>query len=185
MKSSKKRLLNILVFILLFFSFSYLIFEVIDFKSVLDKISIFKYILIPLLSIFGSNTLTSSVLYPILFFLKATGMNIFVLVFLAALGGVIGDLIFLIFGKRVNEGLDEKFNGKIFNFFQKHKNSYYFPVFIFLYASFFPLPNELMTFFLGYVKYPLKKTLLPLALGNLLFYFLLITIGSSVFEIIF
>lgn len=184
-KINKKKLLKAIVFIIVFLGFSYFIFNVIDFESFLDRIGIFKYILIPFISVFGSNTITSSFLYPILFFLKETGINIFLLIILAAIGGVIGDLIFMFFGKKINENSDKRPMKKIFEFFRKKQNSPYLPILIFLYAGFFPMPNEAMTFVLGYLKYSTKKILLPLILGNILYYTLLIYVGGEIWSLIF
>lgn len=182
---SKRGLLNVITFIVIFLGFSYFIFKVINFENVLGKIGIFKYILIPVISLFGNNTITASFLYPILFFLKQTGMNLFLLIILAAIGGLAGDLIFVIFGKRVNESTDKNSIKKIFKFFKKNQNSLYVSYFIFLYAAFFPMPNEIMTFVLGYLKYPIRKMLLPLTLGNILYYSILIYVGGSIWGWIF
>jgi membrane protein YqaA with SNARE-associated domain len=185
MRFNKRNLVNVSVFIIIFFGFSYFLFKVVNFEIILQKIGIFKYILIPFISVFGSNTITSSFLYPILFFLKQTGANLFLLIILAAAGGIVGDLIFVIFGKRLSDSTDKKSEGRVFEFFRKKQNSPYLGVFIFLYAAFFPMPNEAMTFVLGYLRYPVKKIVFPLSLGNVLYYSLLVSIGGGIWEMIF
>lgn len=185
MNAKKKRLLIVISFIIVFVAFSYFIFNILDFDSILEDVGIAKYIIIPAVSVFGSNLLTSAFLYPILFFMEQSGMNLFVLALLAALGGTAGDLIFVFFGKKINEDTSKKRTKKIIDFFRRKQDSVYMRIFIFLFAAFFPVSNEFMTLSLGYIKYPVRKMILPLILGNILFYTILIYVGGNIWSIIF
>jgi membrane protein YqaA with SNARE-associated domain len=182
---SKKSVLKVFVFIVVFLSFSYFLFRAVNFVDLFSSLGFFKYIFISILSIFGSNILTSSFLYPVLFFAKQSGTNLFLLAVLAAIGGTIGDLLFVYFGKGINEESKKKHFKKIIRFFEKHQDSYYLRLFIFLYAAFFPMSNEFMTLALGYLKYPIKKIWPPLILGNILYYIILISLGGAVWSLIF
>jgi len=179
-----KRVIKIIVFIALFLISSYLIFRELPVEKILDSVGVYKVILIPVISVFGSNLATASFLLPFIFFLKQSGMNLFFLAGLVAIGGVAGDLLFVYFGKKINEHTKNK-NPKIFAFFKKHRDSPYIKLFILLYAIFFPLSNEVMTLALGYVKYPIRKMIIPLAVGNFCHYTILISLGGTLFSAIF
>lgn len=177
-----KKVYVIIFSIIVFFSFSYLLFNEISFKSILKNIGGYRLIVIPIISIFGNNLFTSSFLYPILFFLKSEGTNLFLLSGLVTIGATIGDLVLVVFGREINHQPKEKIRKKIFHFFQENKNSTYLRVFIFLYAAFFPMSNEFMTFALGYFKYPPRKIFLPLILGNFVYFTILIWFGGTIFN---
>lgn len=183
MKTSK-RVIKIIVIIILFLVSSYLIFRELPVEEILNAVGVYKVILIPIISIFGSNLATASFLLPFLFFLKQSGMNLFFLAGLVAIGGVTGDLLFVYLGKKINEHSKNK-NPKIFAFFKKHRDSPYIKIFILLYATFFPLSNEVMTLALGYVNYPVKKMIVPLAIGNFCHYTILIWLGGTLAQTIF
>ena len=185
MEIKKRKLLEVISFIVLFLGFSYFLFHVIDFGIFVGKIGYFKYILIPFVTIFGSTLLTASFIYPILLAFNQSGINIFLLAFLAGIGGAIGDLLFVLFGRKIKESTEREQFEKVRIFFERNKNSPFLSSLIFLYAAFFPLPNELMTLALGYLKYPLKKILIPLILGNALYYLILVLIGGSILNLIF
>ena len=179
-----KRVIKIIAFIILFLVSSYLIFRELPVEKIIDSVGVYKIILIPVISVFGSNLATASFLLPFIFFLKQSGMNLFFLAGLVAIGGVTGDLLFVYFGKKINEHTKNK-NKKVFEFFKKHRDSKYIQFFIFFYATFFPLSNEVMTLALGYVKYPVKKMIVPLAVGNFCHYTILIWLGGTIFQTIF
>ena len=180
----KKKFFGIIAFIILFFAFSYLIFVKIPLAEYINSAGLYKLIIIPLISMFGSNVVSASFLYPILFFLKQNGMNTILLASLAAIGGTAGDILFVYFGKGINENIRNK-NRRIFEFFEKNQNSPYIRLFIFLYPVLIPVSNEFMTLALGYIKYPAKKIVIPLLFGNIIYYTLLIGIGGKLIEIIF
>jgi len=185
MKLKKRKILEVILFIILFLGFSYILFKIIPFEVLINKIGIFKYLLIPFITIFGCTLLTSSFIYPILLAFDQSGINIFWLAFLAGVGGAAGDLLFVLFGRKIKENIDKEQFGKVRNFFDKHKKSSFLSFLIFLYAAFFPLPNEMMTLALGYLKYPFRRIVIPLFLGNSLYYFLLLLIGESILSLIF
>jgi membrane protein DedA with SNARE-associated domain len=117
--------------------------------------------------------------------MKETGTNLFLLIILASIGGVTGDLIFVFFGKKMKENINKEPNKKILDFFKRQKDSFYLSFFIFLYATFFPMPNEVMTLVLGYLKYPIKRFIIPLTIGNIFYFSILIYIGGSIWSYVF
>lgn len=180
-----KKLLEIILFVVGFLGFSYLLFEFLDLETILESVGFFAYFLIPIISIFGSNILTASFLYPILFFFYYSGMNLILLAALVAIGGTCGDLIFAFFGNEIHKNTKKKKVEKLVKFFEKNKDSGYIKIFIFLYAAFFPMSNEFMTLALGYLKYPYRKMLFPLLIGNFVFYATIIWLGGSIWGWIF
>ncbi|MGD9275962.1 MAG: hypothetical protein PVJ67_02215 [Candidatus Pacearchaeota archaeon] len=149
----------------------------INFESVLEQIGIYRFVLIPILSVFGCNMLTSSFLYPVLFFMHQNGMNLFLLSGLTTIGATTGDLLFLFFGKKINEN-SGRTNHRVTKFFRRNRDSRYIKFFIFFYAAFFPTSNEFMTLGFGYIDYPFRKTFLPLLLGNIFYFTIMIWLGG-------
>ncbi len=182
----KKDLAIVIIFLILFLAFSFLMFEVFNLSGFILNIGIYNYLLVFFLSIFGSNFLTASFFYPLLFLMKNLGLNVFFMAIFAAVGGALGDSFFFFLGNRIGEKphKDKRKNSRIFHFFKEHKNKPHVSFFIFLYASFFPASNEILTIILGYFNYPARKIIPPLILGNIVYYSLLITLGGSLFELL-
>ncbi|HKL23706.1 MAG TPA: hypothetical protein VJ912_00030 [Candidatus Nanoarchaeia archaeon] len=182
-KKSINNIIKVFLAIVLFFTVSYLIFKISPPNKIVTILLNYKF-LIPLISVFGSNILTGAFLYPFLILLKQQGMNIFFLVFLASIGSFTGDMVFYYFGDYTKKQVKGR-SKKILDFFESKKNSFFIGFFIFLYAGFFPLSNEFMTLALGYFKFPKRKMFLPLFLGNLVYYFILLNVLEKIIELIF
>lgn len=117
----------------------------------------------------GSSLITASSYYITLSVLAVGGLNPLILGFFGGLGVTIGDSLYFYLGSKGKEispqNVNEKLK-KISNLLGKSPR-FFIPLFIYFYAVFAFLPNDIMTFLLGIVGYPYKKIFLPLVLGNI------------------
>jgi membrane protein YqaA with SNARE-associated domain len=121
----------------------------------------------------GGSSFTAGPFYVVLSSFAQAGLSIPLLAALAGLGAMAGDTFYFFFGKQSGQ----VFSGwlkKIFERFNRLLQKYpkLTPLFIFIYAGFFPAPNDPVTISLGMSDYPYKKVFLPLLLGNALFFVL-------------
>ena len=171
MKKTHKRVLFSFLFLLLIFWFW--ISLTFDFKLILDYIgSENGYLAIFILAIItGGSSATAAFLYPLLISFVKGGLSLLVVSVLAAAGSSVIDIFIVFFGNQGRESLSEKNESRIskaLEFLEKYPK--FVPVAIFLYAAFAPFPNDLMTITLGLGGYSIKKAILPIILGNILFF---------------
>jgi membrane protein YqaA with SNARE-associated domain len=130
----------------------------------------------------GGSSVTAAVLYPVLITFVQGGLSLILVSVLAAVGSSVSDFFFMFFGNQGRSSLserNEKHIIKALHFISKYPKLT--PLGIFLYAAFMPLPNDLMTITLGASGYSIKKAILPILLGNSVFFMILISIGLRVF----
>ncbi len=141
------------------------------------------------LTFFGALLGGTSILVPfpyhiLIFTLAAGGLNPFFLGLLAGLGIFIGDSTSYFIGYTGREIVTGK-PAALFERFHKwvvKKPKWILPIFLFLYSSVIPTPNDLLVIPLGLVRYPYIKVIIPLLLGSIVFNTLLAFAGFYGFE---
>lgn len=125
-----------------------------------------------------------SILFPFPYYIfvvlfASLGTNPFILGAVAALGVMIGETTSFFLGYTGGEIIKSKYIDKIskivFRLNDKHPKR--IPVFLFLWGSFLPIPNDFLLIPLGAIKYPYWKTIVSLGLGNLVYGILLACSG--------
>ncbi len=104
----------------------------------------------------------------------AAGLAFPLIIFALVLGTTIADLIGYLFGA-VSKDFVNSHYPRIYYYItdiELHHHRWVTP-FIFLYAAFSPLPNELMVIPFGVLGVPLKKIIVPLLLGTTIHHFLI------------
>ena len=180
---TRQRLKNLAIFlaILLFIAgwtvllYFYSPSEVIDWLGVTN--SYFVAFFISVLGAIASITPFST--YPAVYTMAAGGVNPIGLVALAAVGLTIGDLIFVYFGISARKALPEKFQKFVERLLRwlTSKSTRFIQAFVFIWVGFLPLANNLISAPLAITGFPVKKLLLPLLLGNMMFPTLAATAG--------
>lgn len=126
-------------------------------------------ILFLIAAIGGSSLITSSSYYIVIPILAVAGLNPLLLGLFGGVGLTIGDSIYFYLGSKGKEASPEKFDRKLerIHKFIEGRPKWFTTTFIYVYAGFTPLPNDVMTFFLGLSGYSYKKMILPLVIGNM------------------
>ncbi len=111
-------------------------------------------------------------------FLSA-GLNPWTLILIGALGTTLADTLGYFIG-RTGEMSFSKYLARFKIWGEKVINKYpkFAPVILFLWASFVPLPNELLVIPAGIVRYKFKKIIVIVFLGNLVFNLLAVKVGG-------
>jgi len=143
-----------------------------DSESVRELVFTFGYPGIFVISLIsGFNILVpipASSFVPLFF---ESGLNIWITIVIMTLGLTIADLIGFIIG-RVGRTVTSSWNNKkiILRLENLCQKNYWFPVvFLFMYASLVPAPNEIVVIPLAFIGYKAKHLLAPVFLGNLFF----------------
>lgn len=168
-----------LIFITFFVSFSLLFYysspeQVISFIGAENG-----YFIIFILALIGGLTTFSGVPYHlVLLTLAAGGLNPLLLGLCTAVGVMLGDTTSYFIGYGGREVIPEKIQKylhKLFAFGAKYPRA--LPVFFFLFGALTPLSNDFIVISAGLAKYPFKKVMIPLALGNLVFNIMVAYLG--------
>ena len=183
----KKQILKYLprvIFIIFLLSFSFLFYysspeKLIGWIGVQNS-----YLLIFILAFIGGLSTFSGVPYHlVLITLASGGANPLLLGTVTAVGVMIGDSTSYLLGYEGSEIIPARVQSimeKIFAFGQKHPTA--LPVFFFLYGALTPFSNDFLVIPAGLAKYPFKKIMIPLALGNMVFNILLAYSGSYAYR---
>lgn len=101
----------------------------------------------------------------------ASGLNIFAVIAVMAAGMTLADFIGYLLGKAGRHLALSAFEIKIANRFEKLKNGLHWSpaLLLFLFASFIPIPNEVIVVPMAFLGYRLTYILLPVFLGNIVF----------------
>ena len=132
----------------------------------------------------GTSILVTFPYHILIFTLASGGLNPFFLGLLAGLGIFIGDSTSYFIGYTGREIVTGK-PAALFERFHKwvvKKPKWILPIFLFLYSSVIPTPNDLLVIPLGLVRYPYIKVIIPLLLGSIVFNTLLAFAGFYGFE---
>lgn len=159
------------VFVVFLLSFSLLFY----FSSPAKLISFIgvqnSYLLIFLLAFVGGLTTFSGVPYHlVLISLASGGSNPLLLGTATALGVMLGDSTSYLIGSQGREIIPPKIQiwlNKLYTYGSKYPKL--MPLFFLAYGSLSPFSNDFIVISAGLVKYPYKKVMIPLALGNLIF----------------
>ena len=111
------------------------------------------------------------------------GLNIVGVIITIIIGITIADLTAFYLGKTINQ-LFENRNAirRIEKYILRYK---YFHIFLILvWASFIPLPNEVILIPLAIIGYKFKDIVIPLLIGNVIGTYYFIFIGQSIFRVI-
>jgi hypothetical protein len=141
------------------------------------------YLFIGLFAFYGGiSTLTSVSFHAANITLALWWLDPLIITLVTGPWMLVGNCLFYYFWNSIESVLSGRIKGKIQTFTQFlfrpkiYKRS---PFFVFLYVSVSWLPPDLLIFSLALAKYPLKKMLLPLFLGEMLFVFLVTSIAKS------
>lgn len=123
----------------------------------------------------GTSVFTTASFYATIATLAAGGLNIFILAAIGGIGAALGDSFFFFLGTKGRKISTPSFQKKL-NRFSKwlHKlPGWMVPLFVFVYAGFIPLPNDVMMVSLALGKYKFKKIIPFLVLGDIVLMFLI------------
>jgi membrane protein DedA with SNARE-associated domain len=131
-----------------------------------------SYILVFVLAIIGGT----SVLFPfpyylVVFTLGSGGLNPFLIGLLAGTGVAMGDSTSYLIGysgREIITGKIQKIFNRLHKWCMKKPKAVTF-LFLYLYSSFMPLPNDVIVMPMGMARFPYLKLIIPLWLGNVTF----------------
>lgn len=139
------------------------------------------YVFIFLLSaIAGGSSFTAPSMYALLVTFIIGGTPLIPVAILAGLGSTIGDCAYMYLGKRSHKVLSSKIQRNLNKIISKleSKPKIILPFFIFLYAAFAPIPNDFMTISLGLAGYKIRNAIIPIIIGNIIYFFILLSVGT-------
>ncbi|MGV8151836.1 MAG: VTT domain-containing protein [Candidatus Nanoarchaeia archaeon] len=171
-KPSIKKMLVFLFILTIFIIWSLVLYHYSP-QGIVSKIGIKNsYLLLGLAAFIGGTSIFLPFPYYILTMsFGAAGLNPILLGICAGIGTLLGDSTTYYLAYHGREFAPKKFSVFFINLFNKivSKNKKCIPVFVFLYTSFLPLPDDLIMVPAGFVGYPFKK-IAPFALiGKIIF----------------
>ena len=116
----------------------------------------------------GMSTLSSGLIYTSLFTFIKGGAHPVVIGAIAGIGAAAGDIFFYYIFSKGHDSMPKKAQAKVkrvMHWFD-HRDARIVPFFIVMWV-FLPLPNDILTFSISILGYPLKKVLPFLVLGDL------------------
>lgn len=181
-----KKYLPRISIIVFFLGFSFLFYysspeQLINFIGVENA-----YLLILILAFLGGLSTFAGVPYHLVLITLATGgANPLLLGTATAVGVMLGDSTSYFIGYEGRDLIPGKLQNileRIFAFGSRFPRS--LPVFFFLYGSLTPFSNDVVVISAGLAKYPFKKVMIPLALGNLVFNISLAYLSNSAYSLL-
>lgn len=130
-----------------------------------------------LVSLFGGFSAGGSLSFiATLIAFTTGGLNPIYLGLISGVALAIGDMFMFYAASKGRELIPDKYEGRIDRLahYLHGKNNFMIEIFIFLYMALAPLPNDLLLFSLAAVKYPQKRLVIPLILGDIAFPMLII-----------
>lgn len=131
------------------------------------------YLIIAIFALFGGiSAFTSVSFYATLITFTVGGLNPFILALVAAPSLFIGDSVYYYFGHTLNNLLSPKmlkYTDKIKEFLHRPRVYKFSPILIYLYVGVSPLPPDVLIVTLSMSKYPYKRMIIPLLLGEITF----------------
>lgn len=118
----------------------------------------------------GVSTLTSASFFVVIGGLAVGGVPVGSLMLVCGPALLIGDIVFYFFGKTTHEILPSRVKNKMIKFqdWVENGRDFIVQVGVLIYTGFTPFPGDILLIVLANTKYPLKRVLLPLLLGNML-----------------
>lgn len=154
-------------------------------EKIIESIGIHNIYIISFLlaAIAGGSSFTAPSMYGVLITFILGGAPLIPIAIIAGIGSTIGDSVYMYLGKRSNQILSNKVRKRLQRLIEKleKKHKIIMPIFIFTYAAFAPIPNDLMTVTLGITGYKIKNAILPIVLGNMVYFFILLSIGTKTY----
>ena len=151
-------------------------------ENIIESLGVHNiYIVVFLLAVFaGGSSFTAPSMYGILITFVLSGTPLIPVAVIASIGSTLGDSAYMFFGKKSHKVLSSKTQKKLQKLITKieTKPKIVMPFFIFAYAAFAPIPNDLMTVSLGMAGYKIRNALIPIILGNMIYFFILLSIGT-------
>lgn len=131
------------------------------------------YLIIAIFALFGGiSAFTSVSFYATLVTFTIGGLNPFILALVSAPSLFIGDSVYYYFGHTLNNLLSPKmlkYTDKIKAFLHRPRVYKFSPILIYLYVGVSPLPPDVLIITLSISKYPYKRMIVPLLLGEITF----------------
>ncbi len=180
LKPKKKRNLRKNLLLLLAIGFFItgisVLFKYVHPEEIINRIGVTNgYLVIAFFSLFGGfSAFTSVSFYTTVISFTIGGLNPFYVALVALPGLFIGDTVFYIFGNAINGVLSKRMKRyvkKINQFMNRPKVYKISPLLIFIYVGLSPLPPDVLIVALSISKYPFKRMILPLLLGEINFVF--------------
>lgn len=130
------------------------------------------YFLALVLALIGGTSIVFPFPYHIVIFtLAAGGLNPFLLGFFAGTGVFVGDSTSYLVGyagREIIAGKMQRLFKKLYDWAIK-KPKWVLPIFLYVYSSVIPIPNDFIIVPLGFARYPYLKVVIPLWLGSITF----------------
>jgi len=144
--------------------------------EIIERIGVTNgYLVIAIFALFGGfSAFTSVSFYTTVISFTIGGLNPFYIALVALPGLFIGDSVFYIFGNAINKSLSKrmkKYVNKMNLFINRPKIYKFSPLLIFAYVGMSPLPPDILIVALSISKYPYKRMIIPLLLGEINFVF--------------
>lgn len=138
------------------------------------------YLVMFLVAFFGGiSTFTSSSYFATLFAFGAGGLHPLMIALIAGTALTLGDSLVYFVGSKGRDhiplSLEVKFE-KVSRILARYPQNR-IKLLIFAYTGLTPLPADLLMLFLSFLRYPYKKVVIPLLIGNILLAFIISSIG--------
>lgn len=144
-----------------------------DASEIVERIGIQNsYLVMFFVSLFGGFSAGGSFSFiATLITFTSGGLNPLYLGIIAGVALAIGDLFMFYAASRGRELFTSRYDKKIkrLSHFVDGKNNLFIEVFIFIYMAIAPLPNDLLLVSLAAIKFPQKRIIIPLILGDFVF----------------
>lgn len=170
MKKIKHSYKNFFLFILFLVLWGFLISQI-NSNLISEKISANNAYVIAFFAALlgGVSSFTSSSYIATIVLLSQTSANPFLLALSAGTALTIGDSVFYYFGTHGRKSLPENFKKyflRVFKWLDK-KPKVLIKIFAYFYTGFTPFPTDILMLFISLSKYPLKRIIIPVYIGNI------------------
>lgn len=178
MKKNRNRLIKkqhyLFLGLLLFIAGFTILFIYIPPQEIIELIGVRNgYLIIAFFALFGGfSAFTSFSFYATVIGFTIGGLNPFLLTLVAAPGLFLGDSFYYYFGNVMNQVFPQRIRNlidRITRFIHRPKIYRISPIFIYLYVGISPLPPDVLIVALSACKYPYRKMIIPLLLGEMTF----------------
>lgn len=181
MKKQTKSIFQVIVLLFFIIIFSYFLY-IYDIENILSSIGISNpyYFIFFIAVIAGTSTFTSTSVYMSVIALAAAEYSFLLLGICAGFGLFIGDSFYYFLGHKtseINKFKDSRIHKQLSRII-KRINTMTLNLFIFLYASFSPIPNDILMFILGNLKIKFWVFASSLLIGNVVFMILVAKTGN-------
>lgn len=154
-----------------FFLFLFILFFFINPREIVDILGVQNsYLVLFCIALLGGvSSLTSSSYYAAIVTFTISGLNPFIMAFIAGIGLTLGDLFFYLLGSwgRNNiSGYARRLAEKYSSWLLK-KPKWVVQTIIYIYTGFSPLPVDILMVILSFARFPYKSFIFPLFFGNI------------------